>query len=72
MVKKKYTSIFFFLVQNHPKDCSDLKHKHKKSGVYKIYPDNIKPFNVYCDMKTDGGSWMVSTCIINVDRDIRT
>ena len=45
--------------QNHPKDCSDLKHKHKKSGVYKIYPDNIKPFNVYCDMKTDGGSWMV-------------
>jgi hypothetical protein len=31
-----------------------------KSGVYKIYPDNIKPFNVYCDMQTDGGSWMVS------------
>jgi len=37
-----------------------LKRKHKKSGVYKIYPDNIKPFKVYCDMKTDGGSWMVS------------
>ena len=44
----------------HPKDCSDLKYKHSKSGVYRIDPDNVKSFKVYCDMDTDGGSWTVS------------
>ena len=43
----------------HPKDCSDLKNKHSKSGVYRIYPDNVKSFKVNCDMDTDGGSWTV-------------
>ena len=43
----------------HPKDCSDLKNKHSKSDVYRIYPDKVKSFKVYCDMDTDGGSWTV-------------
>ena len=35
--------LYFYLVL-HPKGCSDLKNKHSKSGVYRIYPDNVKPF----------------------------
>ena len=51
--------LYFYLVL-HPRDCSDLKYKYFKSGVYRIYPDNVKSFKVYCDMDTDGGSWTVS------------
>ena len=51
--------LYFYLVL-HLKDCSDLKNKHSKSGVYRIYPDKVKSFKVYCDMDTDGGSWTVS------------
>lgn len=32
----------------------------KISGTYKIDPDgngSVKPFNVYCDMNTQGGGW---------------
>ena len=50
--------LYFYLVL-HLKDCSDLKNKHSKSGVYRIYPDKVKSFKVYCDMDTDGGSWTV-------------
>ena len=52
-------SYMLYLV-HYPKDCSDLKYKRSKSGVYRISPDNVKPFKVYCDMETDGGSWTVS------------
>ena len=50
--------VYPYLV-HYPKDCSDLKYKRSKSGVYRIYPDNVKSFKVYCDMETDGGSWTV-------------
>ena len=30
---------------------------HKVSGVYTILPDDKEPFNVTCDMTTDGGGW---------------
>ncbi|XP_070543332.1 techylectin-5A-like [Ptychodera flava] len=42
-----------------PKDCADLMKKgHTESGVYVVHPkDDKKPFEVYCDMETDGGGW---------------
>ena len=37
-------------------DCSDLlKLGHTQSGVYSVNPDGKESFNVYCDMRTDGG-----------------
>ncbi|MEG2278332.1 MAG: fibrinogen-like YCDxxxxGGGW domain-containing protein, partial [Odoribacter sp.] len=40
------------------------------SGVYRIDPDgpgSMAPFNVYCDMETDGGGWMLAGKFTNSD-----
>ncbi|XP_046863999.1 fibrinogen gamma chain-like [Xenia sp. Carnegie-2017] len=46
--------------RNFMEDCSELyKNSKRKSGIYKIDPDNRGSFNVWCDMKTSGGGWTV-------------
>ncbi|CAB4015068.1 Hypothetical predicted protein [Paramuricea clavata] len=53
--KSTYTSI-----QIEGKDCADLFEKGiNASGVYKIDPDGLGSFNVFCDMTTSGGGWTV-------------
>ncbi|KAF6726013.1 Tenascin-N [Oryzias melastigma] len=45
-----------------PMDCVQLmKNGNKRSGIYTIYINNdrAKPIEVYCDMDTDGGGWLV-------------
>ncbi|XP_076601353.1 tenascin-N [Chaetodon auriga] len=45
-----------------PMDCLQImKNGNKKSGIYTIYINNnrSKPIEVYCDMDTDGGGWLV-------------
>lgn len=42
------------------KSCADFyKSGQRKSGVYKIKPDGLGPFDVFCDQKTAGGGWTV-------------
>uniref|UniRef100_A0A8C4E1C4 Tenascin N n=1 Tax=Dicentrarchus labrax TaxID=13489 RepID=A0A8C4E1C4_DICLA len=45
-----------------PMDCLQvMKNGNKNSGIYTIYINNdrSKPIEVYCDMDTDGGGWLV-------------
>ena len=42
------------------RDCFDLFNAgHIQSGVYSVNPDGKGHFNVYCDMRNDGGGWAV-------------
>lgn len=47
----------------HPSDCSQVQQNtNAASGLYTIYlnGDANRPMEVYCDMDTDGGGWIVS------------
>ena len=47
-------------VHTYPTDCKDaLNRGFNQSGVYTIQPDSLPPFDVYCDMDTNGGGWTV-------------
>ncbi|XP_078349175.1 ryncolin-1-like [Oculina patagonica] len=42
------------------KNCAEVYQSGDKiSGVYKIYPDGLGEFEVFCDQKTAGGGWTV-------------
>lgn len=46
-----------------PKDCAQvLLNGETTSGLYTVYigGEESQPVQVYCDMSTDGGGWMVS------------
>ena len=45
-----------------PRDCYDIQQLcGSKSGLYYIFPHtNDDAVEVYCDMKTDKGGWLVS------------
>uniref|UniRef100_A0A8D0CNW3 Tenascin N n=1 Tax=Sander lucioperca TaxID=283035 RepID=A0A8D0CNW3_SANLU len=45
-----------------PMDCVQImKNGNRKSAIYTVYINNdrSKPIEVYCDMETDGGGWLV-------------
>ncbi|XP_062261182.1 tenascin-N isoform X2 [Platichthys flesus] len=50
------------LVYPFPMDCVQImKNGNKKSGIYTIFINNnrSKPIEVFCDMDTDGGGWLM-------------
>ena len=43
-----------------PKSCADwYKNGKRLNGVYTINPDGLGTFDVWCDMTTGGGGWIV-------------
>eukprot|EP00914_Ancora_sagittata_P008881 GHVO01017166.1.p1 GENE.GHVO01017166.1~~GHVO01017166.1.p1 ORF type:complete len:163 (+),score=2.72 GHVO01017166.1:91-579(+) len=54
------------LVADPPTNCREVQNSGgSENGVYTIYTNKSsdrKPIQVYCDMQTDGGGWLVSHC----------
>ena len=55
---KEKENIFLFYAISVQKNCAEIyKAGDKISGVYKIDPDRLGEFEVFCDQKTAGGGW---------------
>ena len=51
------------IVSERPKDCADIQAEgFRYSGVFTIYPAGASEegIEVFCDLHTEGGGWMVS------------
>ncbi|XP_056606245.1 angiopoietin-related protein 3 [Triplophysa dalaica] len=47
-------------INDYPVGCSNVfKSGHRKSGIYPIKPNQSEPFNVYCEMSSDGASTVI-------------
>ena len=50
----------WFFSTGYYRDCREaLELGQTCSGVYSVKPDGLPPFDVYCDMESDGGGWAV-------------
>jgi hypothetical protein len=48
-------------------DCVDVKDAgNTKSGVYKVTPPGEAQIDVYCDMDTEGGGWLVNESVLSI------
>ena len=64
--EKEIFSSFFSFCLNEFFFCSTglylvIFSRLQRSGVYTVNPTNKSSFEVFCDMKTDGGGWTVTT-----------
>ncbi|MEQ2294514.1 hypothetical protein AMECASPLE_004761 [Ameca splendens] len=63
--RSKVVETFFKTVEllyPFPMDCVQImKNGNKNNGIYTVYINNnqSKPIDIYCDMSTDGGGWLV-------------
>src|SRR6218665_1445684 len=59
-----------------PKDCSDIRALgYNTSGVYRVYPGSLDEriqVDVYCDMTTPGGNWLVSVYLIKTSLQFKS
>ena len=59
-IKTKNSNYRFVILFSVYKNCAEVyKSGDKISGVYKINPDGLGEFEVFCDQKTAGGGWTV-------------